>query len=261
MACSCGGAPARRKIATMRRVLPLLLLACSCDFELYPLAVDGGFDLSILDGPARDFAYNPDALTGDGGLRLCPGGVLAVHVGDIAEGDVSRWGAQALPPLTASPATTTVSADSSRVVEGAISVRLDSTNAQAALFYPAERNAAWDLTLYATLKLQITADNTSAPSDPGWDGPQPHILILTDRNNYYELIPETDLLPRRPGPYATLQVPLAGGAGWSRSVFGLPSLFNINYVALTFASTGPTFSVWVDGVTFGPTPFLDCSPP
>jgi hypothetical protein len=252
----------REMLGRSARLILFGLVGCAgCSFEVDPLDFDASIftneDLSV---PAPDLAFNPDAFTGDGGLVRCSSGVPATHIGEVAERPVARWGAQALPPFAVNPPTTTANADSSRVATGAISVRLDTVTTSAGLFYPALRNAGWDLTPYSTLEVSISAAATDPALDQGWQGPQPHILLVSDKDDYYELVPEGDVVARNDGTFTHLSVPLMGGRGWLRNQFGFPSLFNINYVGLTFAQVTPGFSVWVDDLTFGPGTFLDCSP-
>ena len=49
-------------------------------------------------------------------------------------------------------------------------------------------------------------------------------------------------------------------AGWSRTTTGNPSLDNINYVSFAVDTWGFSFKLWLDGVTFTPGPFVDCTP-
>jgi hypothetical protein len=229
-------------------------LASGCAFDLEEVDVDAAIpDLATADLTYADFALNPDAF-GDSGAPLCPNGQPATHAGDLAEGDLSRWGAAPLEPFVVMPPTTTANADTMRFVEGGVSVRLESANDQAAVFYPVGRNAAWDLTPYRTLTFQVAAQAT------GWRSAGPHVLLLSDQDDYYELVPTSNRLPLNGAGFVRVDVPLAGGGGWARNEFGRPSLSNINYVALTFDGQGAGLRVWVDAVHIGPGTFLDCSP-
>ena len=238
----------------VRAALFVLALSAGCAFEIDPIEIEAGVaDLSTRDLTPVDFSVNPDAW--DGGAPRCPGGQVAQHAGDLVEGDLSRWGAAPVPPFSIPMPTATATADVGRVAEGAVSVRLDSTHDQAVLFYPQGRNAGWDLTSVRTLTIRV------ASATSGWRGVQPHLLLLTDSSDYFELVPDVTRLPTAPEEgFVTLEIPLAGGAGWARNEFGIPSLFTINYLGVTFGAAQTGLTVWLDGVRFGPGTFLDCSP-
>ena len=53
---------------------------------------------------------------------------------------------------------------------------------------------------------------------------------------------------------------LAGDASFTLTTTGAPSLANINYFAVDLDTNGMGFTFWIDGLTFLPAPFLDCSP-
>ena len=89
---------------------------------------------------------------------------------------------------------------------------------------------------------------------------QPHLLLVTDSNDYYEYVPTELRLPRTPGPMVSMTVPLSGGFGWARNKFGNPDLAHVRYLALIFDSWGAGFTVWIDKLQIGPTDFYDCPP-
>ena len=237
----------------LRGALVVALCAATggCYYEVDPMEVvddlgvgDAGDDLGALD------------LSGDG--PRCPGGGAPAHVGELSEAPIDRWGAEALAPITVSPAVTTVVLASSRVAAGEASLRLDTNNGQAGLFYPKTRDGHFDLTPYLYVSFSVTADDSSPANDPGWQGAQPHLLLVADSDNYLELVPTTNRLPRTPGAFVGITVPLAGGSGWTLNQFGTPSLADIHYLALVFDSWGAGFTVWVDDFRLGPGEVLDC---
>ncbi len=238
----------------MRLVAAILLgvtsSASGCYYELDP--VDVPLDLGV-----PDLVGDLNSVeTGDG--PRCPGGGAPFHVGELTEPPIERWGAEPIEPLNVSPATTSVLLDPARVESGAGSLRLDTKNGQAGLFYPKTRDASFDLTPYLYVSFSVTADNTSPANDPGWQGAQPHLLLVTDSTNYLEFVPTDNRLPRAPGAFDRFTVPLAGGSGWERNRIGSPDLSRIRYLALLFDTWGAGFTVWVDDLRIGPGEFLDC---
>jgi hypothetical protein len=196
-------------------------------------------------------------LNNDG--PLCPNGAPPFHVGELSDPPLDRWGAEPLPPITVSPPTTTVVLDPARTTAGAGSLRLDTRNGQAGLLYPATRDADFDLSSFLYVSFTTTADNSSSANDPGWQGAQPHLLLVSSENDYLEYVPETDVLPRDPGAMIGVTVPLDGGFGWTRNKFGNPDLSHVRYLALTFDSWGAGFTVWIDDLRVGPGDLLDCA--
>jgi hypothetical protein len=148
--------------------------------------------------------------------------------------------------------------DPARRAAGQGSLRLDTSNGQAGLFYPATRDANYDLTPYLYLSFVVTTDNSSPAADPGWQGSQPRLVLVSGAADYIEYVPIDNRLPRIPGAFQELTIPLDGGSGWMRNQFGAPDLTRVHYIALTFDSWGAGFTAWVDDLRFGPSTFLDC---
>jgi len=154
----------------------------------------------------------------------CSNGAPPYHVGELTDPPLDRWGAEALMPITVSPATTTVVLDPARRSAGEGSLRLDTKNGQAGLLYPGTRDADFDLTPFLYVSFTATADDSSSANDPGWQGAQPHLLLVSGDNDYFEYVPSADILPRDPGPLLGVTVPLDGGFGWTKNQFGSPDL-------------------------------------
>jgi len=194
-------------------------------------------------------------------LGVDAGPCTPLHAGELAEpeadGGVSGWGAAAIP---AGSGTATLSLDPARVATGTASLRLDTNASGAGYVYPEGRNADFDLFDQLYISFSITADDSKSANDPGWKGGEPHILVVTTGNDYYEYVPSDDFLSRTPGPFVPTTVPLAGGDGWMRNVNGAPDLHHVRYLAWTFSSWGAGFTVWLDDVQIGPGPFADCVP-
>jgi hypothetical protein len=252
------------------RSLLFALIFGGCSFQV------SGFDFGSAGGDAApdDDGGNPDALAAADLLLppdlarppdlagSCANGKLATHVGDLAEGDLSSWGAEAPMPWFGIPIppTVKVEADNQAPNAGLVSVRLTVSSDKAVLTYPKAKTAAWNLTPYTELTLSVAADNSAKQNDPGWQETDPHVIVATSDSDYFTYVPSLIKLPRNPGTWVLLSVPLAGGGGWARSQTGNPSLANINYIAFSMDTWGFGFKVWVDGVTFEPGPFVDCPP-
>ena len=152
------------------------------------------------------------------------------------------------------PPTLKVEADNQSRAAGLISVRLTCSSDQALLYYPKAKNAAWDLSAFTTLELQVTANA------PGWTEADPRVIIASSDGDQLVYTPDVNQLPTRPGSFVRLSVPLAGGGGWTRSQTGSPSLAAVNYLGFSMDTGGAGFQVWLDGVGFAPGEFVDCTP-
>ena len=228
-------------------------LGHGCYYDVEPIAVDSDLGIPDLGPDLTGVDLNTD------GAR-CSSGALPYHAGELTDPPLDRWAAEALEPITVSPATTTVVLDPARKVAGEGSLRLDTKNGQAGLLYPGTRDADFDLTSYLYVSFSATADNASPANDPGWQGAQPHLLLVSGPSDYYEYVPTELRLPRTPGPMVSMTVPLSGGFGWARNKFGNPDLAHVRYLALIFDSWGAGFTVWIDKLQIGPTDFYDCPP-
>jgi hypothetical protein len=241
----------RREYAVIRAAAVAAVCLAGCSFSIDGLDLGPGSAPDLLPPPADlarvvDAAVAPDLAVG------CPGGATPTHVGEVTEGDVTRWGA--------TPGGAKVSVDSSTGVVGGMSIRIDCPAASCTLTYPKDRNAAWNLAGKTSLKLWVAADDSKTSNDPGWSESDPHVRLGVDGSNYLDYVPVLNKLPRSPGTWIALTLPLDGGGGWIRTATGAPSLSMINYVTLSMSTFGSGFHVWVDGLTFEPAPFYDCSP-
>jgi hypothetical protein len=229
--------------------LPLLALTVAlggCYFDVDPFADLGVEDLHVVH------------VSGDGGV--CANGFA--HAGELAEAETggasSGWGAATIP-ATLDMGTATVTLDTTRVAAGSASLRLDTNAGAAGLFYPESRAGSYDLSEQLYVSFAATADDAAATNDPGWQGGEPHVLVVTTENDYYEYVPDTNLLPRTPGAFVRGTVALAGGNGWMRITTGAPDLHAVEYLAFTFTTRGAGFTVWLDDVQVGPNVFDDCA--
>jgi hypothetical protein len=255
-------------MATRRfsRALPLISLLSGCSFDVAAVDFAGS---GPVDGPLGDAA---DALTvfdlaASLDLFVAPdiagtcGSRNPTHVNDLAEGDLSNWTADApMPWFGQIPPSLKVEADNKGPARGLISVRLTDSTDQGVLTYPKAKNAAWNLSAYTALELFVAADDSSHNNDPGWQVAGPQVTLATSANDYFTYSPSLNQTPRDPGTWISLEIPLSGGGGWSRSTTGNPSLSNINYISFAVDTWGFGFKLWLDGVTFAPAPFVDCTP-
>ncbi len=227
-----------------------LALSAGCYYELEPLAL-------VLDQGVPDLALDA-AFDLAGDAPRCANGAAPLHGPELSDPPLDRWSAEALQPITVTTPTTTVVLDTARTIAGAGALRLDTLNGAAGLLYPGTRDAHLDLSPYLYVSFSATADDASAANDPGWKGAQPHLLVVTSPDDYYEYVPADVRLPRSPGAFQGITVPLAGGFGWSRNRFGEPDLARVRYLALTFETWGAGFTVWIDDLRVGPGDLVDC---
>ncbi len=152
--------------------------------------------------------------------------------------------------------------DPARVASGTGSLRLDTNNGQAAVFYPKTRDASFDLSQYLYVSYSITSDTNARERSPGWQGAQPHLLLVrttptttTSTCRRHERLPtHARRLRRRDGAARRRR------SGWNRNRIGAPDLTKVHYFALTFDSWGEGFTVWIDNLLIGPGEFVDCGP-
>jgi hypothetical protein len=220
------------------------------DAATHDLASSSFIDLFT---PARDLVA-PDLRGG------CPGGGTPTHLGDLAEGDLSDWDALAPMPWAGPiPPSLKVEADNKAPAAGLISLRVTDSSDKVLVYYPKSKSAGWDLSGFSELDLWVAADDSAKGNDPGWQETDPHVVIATSDADQFTYVPDLNHLPRNPGTWIKLLVPLSGGGGWTRSQTGSPSLSNVAWIGFSMDTNGAGFKVWLDGVTFGPGTFVDCN--
>jgi parallel beta-helix repeat protein len=153
-------------------------------------------------------------------------------------------------------ATASFTNDAVNRIVGASSVRMTTDSGfPFHWFYPAQRNAALDVTGRQTLAFWVKRLN-STPL--GWqDGIifNPTIRLGTDANNYFEYAPREDVFLSSPNEedwygWQYITVPLAGDAFWVRTTVGSPSLSTINSVELITDTWDHGYTIWIDGLGF-----------
>jgi parallel beta-helix repeat protein len=167
------------------------------------------------------------------------------------EGQAAQWG---FAPDPGEPnASATFSDETVYKLMGASSIRMD-TNAGFPFhwFYPAARNAGFDLTGKSTLAFWLKKTNTNPI---GWQDNvivNPTIRLGTDSANYFEYSPQSDVFQAADEEswygWQYVRVPLAGSAFWTRTQVGNPSL--TNYVELVTDTWGYGYTIWIDGLGF-----------
>lgn len=258
-------------------VLPLIVLA-GCTFEVRGLPVtDGGSrDLSRpADGHPNDLRMPMDLAVDGSTLDLftpfdlagfvCPGGFPPWHIGELTEGDATRWAATDANSGCLSPLT--VSADATIKDTGNNSINLATTCAKSGLIYPRNMNAGWDLSRYAAMTLDIATDSN------GFSMGLPIVYLIKDPPNppnpgtYLVYYPNKMVWPKNDKKFVQLTIPLDGKSPtWKMASYGTIDLATdrINYVAVTWSQMDPqstqSYNVWIDNLAFTPGPFVDCSP-
>ena len=120
------------------------------------------------------------------------------------------------------------------------------------LLWPATHDAALPLAGRSTLSLWIRARD---PNIPAWQDTNPVITLWQDEDRWLRLVPTRDLLgnptdTRFRDEWMPLDVPLAGGEGWTREAApaGAPDV--ANWLGVGLDSWGaPPLDVWLDGLT------------
>jgi len=162
---------------------------------------------------------------------------------DMAELNAEHWLGWA------QDGTIAIADDPVRVRAGAGSIRVETTGGfDNYARYPGGLLAEWDLTGVTTLRLSVFAENPNGAFQEG-----PRVRILT-HDGHVEFSPAGTPLNGAIGAWADLSVPLAGGAGWTRTVLGSGDLSRARGVQIHADTWGAGFTLWLDGVGFDPHP-------
>lgn len=125
--------------------------------------------------------------------------------------------------------------------------------------YPGSFNAQWDLTSVEALNLRCYAENPNL----GFQGGSPWVRLRDGDGNYFQYQYHmdgwpADLLNDAEGQWLAYQIPLNASAtednGWRRTTFGSPSMSRIMGLEVHADTWGYGFTLWLDGVSFSPTP-------
>lgn len=108
--------------------------------------------------------------------------------------------------------------------------------------------ASWNLTDQDSLVLWIRSENNT-----GYGFQYCHLKLGNNCGGYYKYTASAiTILNPTIGQWKYYKVPLTGGNGWSRAVFGSVSLSEISYVEFHADTWEFGFELWLDGVTFSP---------
>lgn len=144
-----------------------------------------------------------------------------------------------------------VSDDTSRVYEGAASLRFDTDSGfDTWLWSPVTRDANWDLSTAARLRFWVYAEN---PSPYDFQNNSPWIKLgtgLPSAGDYYQYQTNTNILNTAIGQWVQFDIPLTGGSPWQRFKVGNPDLGDIDWIEIHADTWDHGFTVWYDGMEF-----------
>jgi hypothetical protein len=161
--------------------------------------------------------------------------------GDQAEANAALWGT-----FAGDSTATSVADDTTHVMVGAKSVRFDTASAvDTGVTYPAAGNAHWNLSGADTLNFWAYAVNVNGG---GFENAQPKVVLKTTGGNY-TYTPASPLMTLN--AWHLYQVPLAGGAPWTRTSSGAPTFADVNQIEIHHDTFGAGFTIYYDGITFG----------
>jgi hypothetical protein len=199
----------------MKRSLYLVLLITGCQFSVK------GFKVSPDDmsGAVDDLAKPPDLsqpdLTPKAPDLLLPFGPSS----DVAENVLATWGvgeSSSNTPVPCNPMNlgfVTLAADITNVHTGTEAVRVSYTNVNYFQAVYPMGGALWDLSRRTGLDVFIQAVLGSGYA--GWSPAGPTLILCGPPGVYREISPTFDQLGATSSAYTELQIPLAGGNGWT----------------------------------------------
>ncbi len=142
--------------------------------------------------------------------------------------------------------TTVIVEDTSASVSGGASIRIATDDPyDFAAFTPPDRQAAWDFSSFTHLAGFFRSQNRNMF---GWQGNFP-TFVLGSASGTVTLTPDSNLLPLEAGEWIYVDVPLAGGQGWTRTETGAPVLTDVDWLEVhTDTWDYGTYYVWLDGL-------------
>ncbi|QRN98501.1 right-handed parallel beta-helix repeat-containing protein [Archangium violaceum] len=188
--------------------------------------------------------YDVDVFVNDGTTGGLASRLVAVAPNGTALGDTaSQWGFRCN-----STCTTTLTDDTVSKLFGSGSVKVASNEGFGlAVFTPAGRNLALNASSRTRLGVFLRARN---PNQYGWQGTFPVVVLGTTGGGEYVYTPSANLLPTSPDEWVYVELPLAGGSGWTRTASGSPTFSKVDYVEIRTDTWGADpYDIWVDGLT------------
>jgi parallel beta-helix repeat protein len=132
-----------------------------------------------------------------------------------------------------------------------VHARIEPDSGNAALLWPATRDAAAPLAGRTHLSFWIRTRN---PNIPAWQGSNPILTLHESEDRWLRLTPTRDLLGNPPDvhfrdEWMPLDVPLAGGAGWTAENGPGGPLATLHWLTVGLDTWGaPPLDVWLDGL-------------
>ena len=176
---------------------------------------------------------------------------------ELSEANAGAWGSWA---EGSEPGNTWISNDTQRVLVGTNSLHFVTDGGfDTYARYPGAGLALWDLTGVRSLSLSFYAVNTNI----GFQNGSPWILLKDPDGNYFQYQyyqdgGPLDILNGAIGRWQSYSIPLTASStednGWRRTVVGTPDLARISSLEIHMDTWGNGFEVWIDGVSFEPTP-------
>jgi len=108
--------------------------------------------------------------------------------------------------------------------------------------------SSWNLTEQDTLVLWANSINTT-----GYGFQYCHVKVGNNCGGYFKYTASAvTILNPTMNMWKEIRIPLAGGAPWSRTIFGEVSLSDISYIEFHADTWEYGFELWLDGVRFAP---------
>ena len=177
--------------------------------------------------------------------------------GDLAAADAGAWTSWADGSL---PGNTWTTNDDTYVLTGTNSLKFVTDGAfDTYVRYPGAGLALWDLTGVQNLQFSCYAINTNI----GFQSGSPWVRLKDPEGNYFEYQYffgdwPSDILNESIGQWQSYSIPLLASTtetnGWRCTPIGTPDLGRISSVEIHMDTWGNSFMVWLNGVSFEPTP-------
>lgn len=164
---------------------------------------------------------------------------------DMTELNAANWSSWA------QDGTITLSDDTTRRKVGAASLKGVFTGGyDNYVRYPAGILAKWDLSSVQSIRFWAYSENPNG----GYQSQSPWLRLGSYQDGHFQWTPSWDVLNLAEHHWHEFVVPIAGDATWTRTMFGAPSLAQINYLQIHADTWGAGFDLWLDGVRLEPQP-------